>query len=171
MCSRIQVPVVPLGLAGIEVTSAALMHCPGEASVLTMEATAPILHRDCPECGAKMHGDGQAPVLEVADLPQGRTWVRIQLKRRKLRCPQCRHKEVVTPPSINVARGITCRLHRHVIIEALRDPFLHVARRTGLSERQVRSLLEPKSPFSTSGFPSKRRACWGSTRSIGATKR
>ncbi len=98
----------------------------------------------CPQCGKKSNKLHQNHRYKGRDLPMMEQDVYLSVNRRQFKCSHCQNPFTEHFDSIKKTRTYTERLAEKIITEVLESDVKNVARRNGLSEKEVETILKEK---------------------------
>ncbi len=127
-----------LKIEGIKVKNYSLVK--GLGIFLYIESQAKILA--CPHCGNKTDKLHQNREYTVRDLPFGEESVYLKVNRRRMKCPQCQHLFSEEFEWVKKKRTYTERLKTKIISEVLESDIKNVAKRNGVSEQEIETMLK-----------------------------
>ncbi len=96
----------------------------------------------CIYCGSvtrKLHQNNE---LTVRDLPWGEQDVYLKINRRQMRCEKCEKKFTEELEDIKKKRTYTERLKKKIVSEVLNGDIKNVAKRNGVSEQEIETMLK-----------------------------
>lgn len=96
----------------------------------------------CTHCGAKTRKLHQNNELTLRDLPWGETPIYLKINRRQMRCLDCGKKFVEELDYVRKKRTYTERFKKRIVEEVLNSDIRNVARRNGVSEQEIETMLK-----------------------------
>lgn len=100
------------------------------------------LKETCPSCGKLTEKLHQNHWYVVRDLPWGEQLVYLKINRRQMRCNACGNKFSEQLDAVRKKRSYTERLRRRIIEEVLDSDIKSVAKRQGVSEQEIETMLQ-----------------------------
>lgn len=96
----------------------------------------------CTYCGAKTRKLHQNNELTIRDLPWGEQPVYLKINRRQMRCESCERKFTEELSYVQKKRSYTERFKTKIIEEVLNSDIKNVAKRNGVSEQEIETMLK-----------------------------
>lgn len=127
-----------LQLEGVIVTN--YQHLEDIGIVLFLEKTEK--KATCIHCGASTQKLHQNNFLTIRDLPWGQQEVYLKINRRQMRCQNCGQKFNEELDFVLKKRKHTERFKKKVVEEVLNGDIKSVARRNGVSEQEIETMLK-----------------------------
>ncbi len=96
----------------------------------------------CIYCGSvtrKLHQNNE---LTIRDLPWGEQDVYLKINRRQMRCQKCGKKFTEELECVRKKRSFTERFRKKIISEVLNSDIKNVAKRNGVSEQEIETMLK-----------------------------
>nr|WP_203427749.1 ISL3 family transposase [Rippkaea orientalis] len=108
--------------------------------VLSVEKIEP--NATCIYCGSKTRKVHQNNELTIRDLPWGEKSVYLKINRRQMRCEHCQKKFTEELSYVPKKRTYTERFRKKIIEEVLNSDIKNVAKRNGVSEQEIETMLK-----------------------------
>nr|WP_203427668.1 ISL3 family transposase [Rippkaea orientalis] len=108
--------------------------------VLSVEKIEP--NATCIYCGSKTRKVHQNNELTIRDLPWGEKSVYLKINRRQMRCEHCQKKFTEELSYLPKKRTYTERFRKKIIEEVLNSDIKNVAKRNGVSEQEIETMLK-----------------------------
>ena len=96
----------------------------------------------CIYCGLKTRKVHQNNELTIRDLPWGEQSVYLKINRRQMRCEHCQKKFTEELSYVPKKRTYTERFRKKLIEEVLNSDIKNVAKRNGVSEQEIETMLK-----------------------------
>jgi transposase len=96
----------------------------------------------CPHCGNESDKLHQNHPLTVRDLPLGEHFVYLKINRRQFKCMNCKRKFSEEFNFIKKKSHFTDRVKKKIVEEILTSDIKSVAKRNGLSEQEVETIIK-----------------------------
>lgn len=108
--------------------------------VLSVEKIEP--NATCIYCGSTTRKVHQNNELTIRDLPWGEQSVYLKINRRQMRCEHCQKKFTEELSYVPKKRTYTERFRKKIIEEVLNSDIKNVAKRNGVSEQEIETMLK-----------------------------
>lgn len=96
----------------------------------------------CIHCGAKTRKLHKNNLITLRDLPWGEKGIYLKVNRRQMRCLNCEKKFVEELDYVKKKRTYTERFKKRIVEEVLNSDIKNVARRNGVSEQEIETMLK-----------------------------
>ena len=96
----------------------------------------------CIYCGSSTRKLHQNNELTIRDLPWAEKAVYLKINRRQMRCNQCGNKFTEELNYVKKKRTYTKRFKKKIIEEVLNSDIKNIAKRNGVSEREIETMLK-----------------------------
>ncbi|MEH1769506.1 ISL3 family transposase [Nostoc sp.] len=112
----------------------------GEEIIITIEKG--VNYSTCPSCGKTTHSIHQNHWRMIHDLPWNKKPVLLKINRRQFKCHKCEKVFSEKLDFVDKSKGYTKRLAMDIVQQVLNSNIHSVAKRNGLSDEEVESMLK-----------------------------